>query len=119
MAQLYANECFDRRVVDFLRELGHDVLTTVDAGKAGQQIPDDQVLIFATAQDRAVVTFNRRDFINLHKRSSEHAGVIVCTEDSDHAALARRIHDAIGERPLAGLLLRINRPRTQPSPSPP
>ena len=39
MAHLYANENFPRKVVEFLREMGHDVLTTFEAGNAGQAIP--------------------------------------------------------------------------------
>ena len=38
MAQLYANENFPLPVVEGLRRLGHDVLTSLEAGKAGQSI---------------------------------------------------------------------------------
>lgn len=48
MTAFYANENFPRRVVELLRVLGHDVLTTQDSGKAGQSIPDEDVLAFAT-----------------------------------------------------------------------
>ena len=62
-----------------LRALGHDVLTTQEAGNAGQTIPDHDVLDFATRDGRAVLTLNRRDFIRLHKRgmASAPSGSIV------------------------------------------
>ena len=43
MALLYSNENFPRRVVEELRRLGHDVLTSYEAGRANQKIPDDQI----------------------------------------------------------------------------
>lgn len=59
---LYSNENFDNRVVRELRRLGHNVLTTFEAGRANQQIGDDEVLSFAIQEKRAVLTFNRRHF---------------------------------------------------------
>ena len=112
MAALYSNENFPWQVVTELRARGHDVLTSLDAGQANLGIPDDQVLAFATAKGRALLTFNRRDFIRLHRRSSAHAGVIVCTQDADEAALAERIHQALlNQTMLAGQLIRITRPQ--------
>jgi hypothetical protein len=40
LARLYANENFPLPAVKRLRELGHDVLTTIEAGKANQSIDD-------------------------------------------------------------------------------
>lgn len=89
--------------------LGHDVLTTQEAGNAGQAIPDHAVLDFATRAGRAVLTLNRRDFIRLHKRGISHADVVVCTEDTDTAAQATRVHDSVTSLPsLAGQLVRVN-----------
>jgi Domain of unknown function (DUF5615) len=48
LARLYSNENFPFAAVEALREFGHDVLTTLEAGKAGQAILDDEVLQFAT-----------------------------------------------------------------------
>jgi Domain of unknown function (DUF5615) len=50
MARLYANENFPLQAVEELRQLGHDVLTTQQTGKAGQAIPDAQVLAFARGE---------------------------------------------------------------------
>ena len=56
MAALYSNENFPRRVVEELRRLGNDVLTSYEAGRANQKFPDNQVLAFATEHQRAVIT---------------------------------------------------------------
>ncbi len=48
MASFYTNENFPIKVAQYLREMGHDVLTSHEAGKANQRIPDDEVLAFAT-----------------------------------------------------------------------
>ena len=112
MASLYANENLPLPVVEELRRLGHDVLTTSEAGSAGQAMPDESVLLFACAQGRALVTPNRRHFVRLHRERPQHQGTIVCAFDSDFAAPAQRIHGAIAQQPLlVGQLLRINRPR--------
>ena len=68
MALLYANENFPIQVVQALRALGHDVLTSAEAGNANQSIPDDSVLAFAAQNQRALLTLNKRDFIRLHAR---------------------------------------------------
>ncbi len=112
MASFYSNENFPQGTVDALRQLGHNVLTSHEAGRSRQSIPDDEVLSFATDQSRAVLTLNRRDFIALHGTTSgKHAGIIVCTQDANFQAQAQRIHDAVaGTAALAGQLLRVNRP---------
>jgi len=110
MARLYANENFPLPAVEALRRFGHDVLTTADSARAGQAIPDAEVLAFAIAELRSVVTLNRRHFIQLHPTTPEHAGIVVCTFDPDFATLALRIHTALEARPqMAGQLVRIHR----------
>ena len=116
-ARLYSNENFPRRVVGKLRALGHDVLTSRDAGCANKRVPDDEVLEFATAEKRAVLTLNRRDFIKLHRKTkAAHGGIVICTVDSDSAQQAERIHAALaGVETLAGGLVRVNRPNSPKS----
>jgi hypothetical protein len=110
MAGLYSNENFPLPVVERLRALGHDVLTIQEAGKADQALPDEEVLAFATREQRAVLTLNRPHFVRLHQQQPKHAGIIVCTFDPDFEAQAGRIHKAIvGQATLAGQLLRVNR----------
>ena len=115
MASLYSNENFPKRVVEELRRLGHDVLTSYEAGRANQRIPDDQVLTFATEQHRVVITLNRLDFIRLHQLTQgAHAGIIVCTrDDANPLTFAERIHTAlIHAEKLPGQLIRVVRPST-------
>jgi hypothetical protein len=111
MTRLYADENFPLPVVEELRRLGHEVLTTYEAGNAGAAIPDLAVLRFATAHGRVLLTLNRRHFVRLHETYPEHAGIIVCSVDPDSSALAGRVHAALSARPsIAGQLVRINRP---------
>jgi len=112
MARFYANENVPEPVVAELRRLGHDAVTMQQTGHAGRAVPDAEVLDFATANGRALVTLNRRHFVRLHSERPTHAGIIVCTFDPDFAALAGRIHEvttSVAE--LTGQLVRINRPR--------
>lgn len=110
MALLYADEDFPHPIVEKLRLMGHDVLTAQDAGQANQKLPDDKQLAYATGLDRAVLTHNRRDFIRLHRSSTQHAGIIGCTRDPATDALAQRIHEALEKTPdLRGQLIRIYR----------
>jgi predicted nuclease of predicted toxin-antitoxin system len=111
MAHLYADEQYPYPVVEFLRLLGHDVLTVQEADKANQRISDPDVLAFATVENRAVITQNRKDFIKLHRLQPDHAGIIACTDDRNWEALANRIHAAIAaEESLRGKLIRVVRP---------
>ncbi len=74
MAAFYADENFPREVVEALRDLGHDVLTALEAGQANQAIPDEAVIEFAGERDRAILTLNRWQFIGRHKRDPEQPG---------------------------------------------
>ncbi len=109
MARLYADEQFPRPVVEYLRRLGHDVLTVQAAGNSGK--PDLEVLSFAIADQRAVLTQNRRDFVKLHQSHPDHAGMVICSDDQNFTQLAERIHVAIAaENSLQGKLIRVVRP---------
>jgi hypothetical protein len=113
MFRLYADENFDYPVVVVLRQLGHDVVTVQEVGQGGRGIPDPAVLAYATADGRAVLTFNHKHFKRLHLRGGPHAGIISCTRDDDSAALANRIDAAISRLPsLANQFVRIVRPPT-------
>lgn len=110
IARLYSNENFPLPVVDELRRLGHDVLTTRDAGKSNEGIPDDEVLRFAKENGRAVITHNRQDFIRLHRQSSDHARITVCTDNPDFPTLAAKVHAQLeAMESLKGHLMRVNR----------
>jgi predicted nuclease of predicted toxin-antitoxin system len=109
VARLYADEQFPRSVVELLRELGHDVLTVQEADCRADG--DPAVLAFATAENRAVITLNRKDFFRLHRLDSEHGGIIACSDDRNRERLARNIHNAIENLDsLAGKEIRIYKP---------
>ena len=108
MARLYADEHFPRQVVQNLRSLGHDILTVQEAGNAG--LPDEDVLVFAISDNRAVLTLNRRDFFQLHKLKPDHFGIIACTRDDDMPRLSANINDAISTAEiLTGKVIRVYR----------
>jgi hypothetical protein len=84
-----------------------------EAGRQG--IDDASQLAHATADSRAVVTHNRRDYFRLHRQVRPHGGIVVCTRDADNAALADRIHRSIASvTSLENQLLRVNRPPSTP-----
>ncbi|MGQ9872487.1 DUF5615 family PIN-like protein [Leptodesmis sp.] len=110
MAQFYADAQFPRQVVNFLRTMGHEVLTVQESGYRGAS--DEEVIALALKENRAILTHNRRDFIRLHNLlQPHHAGIVVCSRDNNWEQLANRIHAAITlNEPLAGKLIRVNRP---------
>jgi hypothetical protein len=111
VARFYSNENIALPVVIELRQLGHNVLTSLDAGKANFALPDAEVLAFAAAEGRILLSYNRRHFVRLHRdRTASHAGIVVCTFDPDFAALAHRIHISIASVPeMTDQLIRVNR----------
>jgi len=111
MAKIYSNENFPIPVVEALRAMGHDVQTTRDAGKDGMAVPDEEVLGHAAANDRILLTLNRKDFKRLHRANPGHSGIVLCTLDPDFAGQAQRIHVTLAASPNPkGQLLKVNRP---------
>jgi predicted nuclease of predicted toxin-antitoxin system len=106
--RFYANENLTAELVETLQQLGHDVLTSYKAGNANQRIPDDQVLATAAADGRAVLTFNRDDFLALHRSGVDHSGIVVCKDDSSIGDLAKVLHDYLtAQETLHNRLLRV------------
>ncbi len=95
--KIYADENFPFRTIIKLLRLGHDVLTALGDDRANQAISDKDILARATELERAVLTFNRRDFKRLHEQNPKHAGIIICTEDADRTGQARRISERISK----------------------
>jgi uncharacterized protein with PIN domain len=109
--RLYADENFPLPVVEALRQLGYDVLTLAEDGKAEQKVSDEAVLAAATTQERILLTLNRKHFIRLHNDNANHQGIIVCTFDPNFEDQAKRIHKALeAQENVLGTLLRVNRP---------
>jgi predicted nuclease of predicted toxin-antitoxin system len=108
MFRFYANENLTFELVEILRQQGYDVLTSLEAGNANQRIPDDQVLRTATADNRVVITFNRDDFLRLHRSGVNHSGIIICKDDSNLNSLSQALHEyLITQTVLKNRLLRV------------
>jgi hypothetical protein len=107
---LYADEDFALPVVEELRRLGHDVVTTQEDGRTAA--PDPDILARAHALGRAVLTYNRRHFERLHRQGAAHSGILPATRDNDFLRLAARIHIVLTGLSPSRWCLRVNRPPT-------
>ena len=108
MFRFYANENLAAELVNELRRLGYDVLTSREAGNANQGVPDNEVLSTAAVDGRCVVTFNRDDFLALHRQGMEHGGIVVCKDDPDRIELAKVLHEyLVTQQSLHNRLIRV------------
>ena len=115
MARLYADENFPLPVTEHLRQLEHDVVTVQETGRAGEGVPDSEILLEATRLGRTVLTLNRKHFLRIHAGGTKHAGTILCTFDPDFEGQAQRIHQAVGRySDLEDTVIRVNRPPQTP-----
>ncbi|HZU37097.1 MAG TPA: DUF5615 family PIN-like protein [Gemmataceae bacterium] len=93
--RLYLDRHIMRRLAVDLRGRGFDVLTTEEAGK--DTASDEEQLAFASAQSRAILTFNIRDFAPLHDAwhaaQRTHTGIIVSQQlgSREYGMLLRRM----------------------------
>jgi len=80
--RLYLDEDVHESVAPALRQHGYDVLTVREAGQEG--LSDAAQLAYATAQGRALFSFNAVDYITLHfeylAHHQDHAGIIVAKQ---------------------------------------
>ncbi|HZW32136.1 MAG TPA: DUF5615 family PIN-like protein [Isosphaeraceae bacterium] len=79
LVHFFTDEDIHGQVAVQLRAAGFDAISTPEAGRLGQSDLDQ--LTWATAEGRAVVTFNVADFARLHHewmiQGRHHCGVIV------------------------------------------
>jgi predicted nuclease of predicted toxin-antitoxin system len=77
---LLLDEMFSDTMAQQLRAKGYDVISVV-AHAALVALPDDQILAYATAEGRALVTANIKDFIPLDGRyraaGQDHPGLVL------------------------------------------
>ena len=104
---LYADEDFPMPATEELRRTGHDVLTAQEDGRTAT--PDPDVLARAHSLGRAVLTYNRRHYERLHRKGTAHSGILSCTQETDHPALAARIHATLASLSPGRWRLRVNR----------
>jgi uncharacterized protein with PIN domain len=111
MIRFYSDENFPLDLVQELRQLGYDVLTCYQAGQANQSIDDENVISFAHASQRVVITLNREDFIKLHQQGIKHSGIFICKEDRNYQGQAIKINEFIlgFHQSLIGRLIRIKK----------
>jgi len=111
MIRFYSNENLAIDLVEAIRDLGYDVLTSYDAQQANQGIPDDEVLRYATINHRCVLTFNRGDFLKLHRSQVDHCGIIACREERNYLTQVQALHEYLeaGNQNLKSRLLRLQK----------
>jgi len=82
--KLYLNEHLSPRLAEQLRQHGFDVTATLEAKRG--EADDDEQLAYAASEQRALVTFNHKDFAVRHERyraeGKEHWGIILSTEET-------------------------------------
>jgi hypothetical protein len=78
-AALYLDEDVVPELARVLRGHGHDVVSAHERGRQG--VSDEAQLAYATAEDRALLTFNYPDFLRLGQEwffaERAHAGIVV------------------------------------------
>ncbi|MEH2135035.1 MAG: DUF5615 family PIN-like protein [Nostoc sp.] len=117
MFKLYSNDNFPIDMVLELRQYGYDILTSQEAGQANQGIPDEDVLTFATQNQRVVITLNREDFIALHRSAIYHQGIIICKTDRDYAGQIHALYAYLQQtEDLKNRLIRVKK-QNQPKSS--
>jgi hypothetical protein len=89
--KLHLNEHLSPRLAAQLRNHGFDITSSHEGELLSE--PDDKQLSYAASQQRAIVTFNIRDFSRLHDRyleeEKEHWGIIFSMRESIGVLLHR------------------------------
>ncbi|GAK59978.1 hypothetical protein U27_06965 [Candidatus Vecturithrix granuli] len=87
---VYTDEDMYGTIARALRERGYDAISTPEAGNLGQTDVD------AVSQQRAILTFNVRDFVQLHaeylQNNNSHWGIIVSKRFPIGEIVKRMLH---------------------------
>jgi len=117
---LYVDEdAMDGDLVRGLRARGVDVVTAADAGMIRQS--DEEQLVFAATQGRALYSFNIRDFHEIHAKwagigrsqrghhFSAAETILRRRPDSPPLAPDRLVHGSVNEKPggISGPMVRL------------
>jgi hypothetical protein len=90
---IHLDECIDHRIAAFLRTIGVDVMTVIEAATSSND--DEAQLIFATEQGRMLLSQNQIDFRRLHavflRAGRSHAGIILVPQTTPYARLENRV----------------------------
>lgn len=78
--KLLLDEMLSARIAEQLRDHGHDV-RAIDENPERRGLSDPDVFAHAQGEDRAIVTYNREDFLALDReyasRQREHHGIVI------------------------------------------
>lgn len=92
--KLHLNEHLSPRLAAQLRNYGYDVTTSQEAELLSES--DEKQFEYAASQERAIVTFNVRDFTLLHEKyqtkGKEHWGIIFSTLEQIGVLRQRLLH---------------------------
>ena len=81
--KLHLNEHLSPRLAVLLRKQGYDVTSSQESGLLTES--DSEQLAFAVSEQRAILTFNVKHFMPLHKQymsaNKEHSGIIFSTRE--------------------------------------
>jgi predicted nuclease of predicted toxin-antitoxin system len=99
VSRFLADEQFPARVQNGLRRLGHDVefIRNFDLNKSGDGKSDSEVLRIAMAENRIILTLNRKHFFALHNSGTfgGHRGIIACVRDDAYPRVQAKRIDAL------------------------
>ena len=77
--RFHLDEHVDHAIAAGLRQRGIDATTSMDAGLL--EADDEDHVAFALRENRVIIT-NDADFLRLHQRGTEHAGIAYCAPGS-------------------------------------
>ena len=81
---LLLDEDVTNQLVPLLRQRGFDIVSVVDLGRTG--LTDEEQLIFAASQNRAILTYNIADFVQLARAwqmaDKHHSGILLSEQFS-------------------------------------
>ncbi len=92
--RLFTDEDVYGAVAIALRNSGYDAISTPEANRLGEN--DEAQLVWATSENRVLVTFNVGHFAKLHRdwmeRDRSHAGIVVSAQRQIGDILGRLFH---------------------------
>jgi predicted nuclease of predicted toxin-antitoxin system len=93
--RLLTDEDVSPRLAAELRLRGYDAISVRDVRRINQRLSDEDQLDYATAEERALLVFNVRDYYLLAdawaRAGRQHAGIIMTSQSNDIGALLRRV----------------------------
>ncbi|GMT48079.1 MAG: hypothetical protein IEMM0007_1645 [bacterium] len=106
---MFADENLFEPIIDYLKGLGHDVLSIRDSGLSG--IPDDEVYQLACKDTRVIITMDK-DFSRMFRFPPERCGGIVVVKIykrtvKETLVIFRKYYKHIKEEDLRGNLVVI------------